>query len=43
MGDKVRVWMTGMYEESNPIQGEAINIEKFSEHIRLVCTILIRK
>nr|WP_285858775.1 DUF3221 domain-containing protein [Paenibacillus sp. MER 99-2] len=28
IGDKVRVWTTGMYEESNPIQGEATNIEK---------------
>ncbi|WP_442951747.1 DUF3221 domain-containing protein [Paenibacillus sp. GYB006] len=27
VGDKVRVWTTGQYEESNPIQGEAIKIE----------------
>ncbi|WP_160031508.1 DUF3221 domain-containing protein [Paenibacillus sp. An7] len=26
-GDKVKVWTTGQYEESNPIQGEAIKIE----------------
>lgn len=27
VGDKVRVWTTGQYEESNPAQGEAIKIE----------------
>ncbi|WP_454191160.1 DUF3221 domain-containing protein [Paenibacillus sp. Marseille-Q7038] len=27
VGDKVKVWTTGQYEESNPIQGKAIKIE----------------
>lgn len=29
-GDKVKVWTTGQYEESNPIQGEAIKIERIN-------------
>ncbi|MDQ0173586.1 DUF3221 domain-containing protein [Paenibacillus tundrae] len=28
VGDEVRVWTTGMYEESNPIQGVATKVER---------------
>ena len=28
VGDEVRVWTTGMYEESNPIQGKATKVER---------------
>ncbi|MGF7046437.1 UDP-N-acetylmuramyl tripeptide synthase [Paenibacillus sp. DS2015] len=27
VGDKVKVWTTGQYKESNPIQGQATKIE----------------